>query len=117
MREFKEVIDETRRMAIMNPLSRNAEAVYFHTDGSPCCIVGHTLDNLGITARYFTSGYFTSGLRIMNHMVTNLPWTAWGFTLPEEYQMSWLFTVQTAADSKVLWPAAVLRADALALSV
>lgn len=108
MREFKEVIDETRRTAIMNPLSRNADTAYFYTDGSPCCIVGHALDRLGVAGKHFSPGGVGSNI----YTVGDLPWVVLGFTLPNDYQLQWLSAVQVAADGRAAWLKAVVGADA-----
>lgn len=106
MRKFKEVIGETRRIALTHPLNRNADSEYFNADGSPCCIFGHALDALGIAFDHDLS------IEAYGSSIGELPWDLLGFEEPNDYQALWAVNVQTAADNGQAWIVAVATADA-----
>lgn len=102
MKKFKSVINETRRTALMNPLSRNKDSEYFNEVGLPCCLFGHVFERLGIPASEVVEGY----------SVPDLPWEAWGFEKPNEYEAVWTSLAQTHADNGDVWIIAIAMSDA-----
>lgn len=86
-RKFKEVIEATRRIALTNPLGRNAEPAYVSEDMNPCCIFGHALVSLGIPH---------SRLKHALGGIPSLPRERWGFERPTEYQALWATKVQAS---------------------
>ncbi len=103
MRKFRDVIKETRMVAIMNPLSRNTTSAYMSVKDEPCCIFGHVLKRLSLTLDGLDQNMFS---------VPDLPWEDWGFEKPNDYQSLWTVEVQSAADNGDVWIVAVATADA-----
>ena len=104
MRSFKDVIKETRRVAINNPLGRNENAGYANADGTPCCIFGHALRRLGFSPSELLTG--------MEDTILHLDWDGMGFEQPNRYESMWSSAVQWSADNGAAWIVAVARADA-----
>lgn len=106
MRKFRGVINETRRVAMTNPLGRN-EAPEYRRNGKPCCIFGHVLERLGIPV-----AKWELELLLNNYTLADLPWEDWGFEKPNEYQLLWITKVQANADNRDAWIIAIAMADA-----
>ncbi|AXH67851.1 hypothetical protein J4T99_gp045 [Mycobacterium phage Bromden] len=104
MKKFRDVINETRRVVMTNPLGRNKTPDYTSADGKPCCIFGHVLKRLGIGI---------AGWEPINSVTfADLPWNDWGFEEPNAYQLLWITNVQANADNGDAWVIAVAMADA-----
>lgn len=109
MKKFRSVINEIRKLALMNPLGHNDDNVYFTKDGNPCCIFGHALERLGVRP----SELGTPDDLLDCQLVTELPWERFGIECPSEYQERWILKVQTTADSGISWVVSVLTADTM----
>ncbi|QBP29826.1 hypothetical protein SEQ_HALENA_42 [Mycobacterium phage Halena] len=106
MREFRDVIRETRKVALTNPLGRNVRPEYTKENGKPCCLFGHVLERLGVPVAQFE-------LKLLNnHTLAELPWSDWGFEPPNTYQALWTTKVQAGADNGEAWIIAIAMADA-----
>lgn len=102
MRKFRDVINEARKVALLNPLGRNAGPEYVGENGKPACIFGHVLERLGISVVTAQN----------NFSMFELPWDTWGFERPNYYQSLWTAKVQAAADNGDAWVIAIATADA-----
>lgn len=102
MRKFRDVINETRKVALASPLGRNESPAYTKRNGEPCCIFGHVLERFGITLLPEHTLYG----------IAELPWESWGFEKPNSYQNLWATKVQAAADSGDAWIITIAMADA-----
>ncbi|QXO14281.1 hypothetical protein SEA_CHASER_42 [Mycobacterium phage Chaser] len=104
MRKFRDVINEARKVAMLNPLGRNERAAYTKRNGEPCCLFGHVLERLGIGI---------AGWEPINDVTfADLPWSDWGFDEPNTYQLLWIAKVQANADNGDAWIIAIAMADA-----
>jgi hypothetical protein len=104
MRSFRDVINETRMVAMMSPLVRNESPDYTDADNEPCCIFGRVLERLGIIIKF--------GDDLNYHSFPELPWKLWGFEEPNAYQRLWATLVQANADNGDAWIIALAMADA-----
>ena len=102
MRQFNDVIRETRRTAFTKPLFRNEKSEYYNEDGTPCCIFGHVFDRLGVRRATVNRG----------GVVAVLDWELMGFEKPNSFQTFWVTQVQGRADAGESWILAVALTDA-----
>lgn len=101
VKKFQNVIKETRKVAMLNPVGHNAKNAYVTSDGEPCCIFGHVLGRMNLLPSAALNN-FTFG---------DLPWQEWGFEPLSEYEKLWALKVQSAADNGNAWIVAVLMAE------
>lgn len=105
MRKFRDVINEARKVAMLNPLARNTGKGYYEY-GEPCCFFGHVLERLGLPVAKWEIALFNT------YTLAELPWLHWGIEEPNEYQRLWIAKVQAAADNGDSWIIAIAMADA-----
>ncbi|ASR87429.1 hypothetical protein SEA_NICHOLASP3_45 [Mycobacterium phage Nicholasp3] len=106
MRKFRDVINEARKVAMLNPLGRNTGKGYYEY-GEPCCFFGHVLERLLLpqVAKWEIALFNT-------YTLAELPWNHWGIEEPNDYQRLWIAKVQAAADNGDSWIIAIAMADA-----
>lgn len=110
MKPFQWVIDRIKELAAEYP-DRIAQCRYFNSDGSPECIVGHVLHELGAEECNTVDGIYLAlngaMLAPIDTLADILPWEKLGVEKPTREQVKWVVRRQASQDRGDRWHEAV----------
>lgn len=108
---FSEVISRIRKLADEHP-DRVVGCDYFNEDGTPCCIVGNVISELG-GVRYGSSAVNAAGEKIVYEGTRSdlVHWKLLGVESPSNTERDWVYSVQKEQDNESTWRQAVDAVD------
>ena len=108
---FSEVISRIRKLADEHP-DRVVGCDYFNEDGTPCCIVGNVISELGAVPGPSRGEVVSpTGERVVGEgkSASSINWNVVGVENPTSKQIDWVISVQETQDERNTWSVAVDR--------